>query len=249
MKLKKAPRFYAGTSNIILPVPNKSYYPPEYQDKSRLQYYASLFNSVEINSSFYKLPMARTVERWATEVPPHFRFSFKLWREITHAKELHYDTSNIERFLQVVDKAGSKRGCLLIQFPASIKGSFLQKLKKLMDDITSFEMVSGWKLAVEFRDKSWHRDSVYQLLERYKASVVVHDMPASATPLIDMDTDLVYIRFHGEKGDYRGSYTSDFLEEYATNIKDWLHDKKYVYVYFNNSLGSAVQDLITLNSF
>src|SRR4051812_42568677 len=116
MKLQEATRFYSGTSNVVLPVPNKGHYPPEYQDKSRLHFYASLFNTVEVNSSFYKLPMPRTVERWASEVPEHFRFSFKLWREITHVKELNYDPANIARFFEVVNRIGAKKGCILIQF-------------------------------------------------------------------------------------------------------------------------------------
>ena len=84
----KRDRFYCGTSNVVLPVPNKTHYPKAYQDKSRLHYYASIFNSVEINSSFAKVPRAKTVERWADDVPENFRFTFKLWRGITHAKEL-----------------------------------------------------------------------------------------------------------------------------------------------------------------
>lgn len=79
--------FYTGTSGLSLPFPKHSF-PPEFQDKSRLTFYASLFNSIEINSSFYKLPMASTVKKWAESVPDNFLFTFKLWREITHNKGL-----------------------------------------------------------------------------------------------------------------------------------------------------------------
>ena len=89
MKLQRLNNFYAGTSNIVLPVPNKSFFPPKYRDKTRLNYYASLFNSVEINSSFYKVPLPRTVEKWTTEVPPNFRFSFKLSKAITRRFLVH----------------------------------------------------------------------------------------------------------------------------------------------------------------
>src|SRR3954465_7391011 len=100
--------FYCGTSNVVLPVQNKGFFPPEFQDKTRLNYYASLFNSVEINSSFYKIPMGRTVEKWANDVPHNFRFTFKLWREITHAKELNYTPADIHRFMQSINFAGTK---------------------------------------------------------------------------------------------------------------------------------------------
>src|SRR4051812_48059362 len=78
--------FYCGTSNVELPVPNKTFFPPEFQEKSRLCYYSSLFNTVEINSSFYRIPLPRTVEKWSSEVTDDFLFTFKLWREITHGK-------------------------------------------------------------------------------------------------------------------------------------------------------------------
>jgi uncharacterized protein YecE (DUF72 family) len=241
--------FYCGTSNVELPVPNKAFFPLEYQDKTRLSYYASLYNTVEINSTFYKLPMPKTVEKWMNEVPEGFRFSFKLWREISHAKELNYSTGDIDRFLQVINMAGTKKGCLLVQFPASIKVSLFTKLRSLLDDISEAGMLEGWNLAVEFRDKSWYRDHVYELLERYNASIVIHDMPKSFTPLIDMERKFVYLRFHGELGDYRGGYSNDFLREHAASIREWLSEGLQVFAYFNNTLGDAVHNAMTLTSY
>jgi uncharacterized protein YecE (DUF72 family) len=243
---KKETKFYCGTSNIELPVPNKTFYPEAFQGKSRLCYYSSLFNTVEINSTFYKIPMAKTVEKWANEVPPNFRFTFKLWQGITHAKGLNYNAEDVYRFLQVVNNADSKKGCLLVQFPASIKFSYFHKIRQILDDIVATGIASEWKLAIEFRDKSWYNDTVYEMLEKYDASIVVHDMPASATPLIDMQKSFVYLRYHGEQGDYRGGYTDDFLAEHAANIKDWLDDGLPVFAYFNNTIGDAVHNAMSL---
>lgn len=106
--------FYAGTSGMVLPVPNKRFHPPEYQERSRLCYYGSLFNSIEVNSSFYKLPQAKTVAKWAAEVPAHFRFTFKLWREITHAKGMAFKPEDVLRFMQSIGTASDKKGCLLV---------------------------------------------------------------------------------------------------------------------------------------
>jgi uncharacterized protein YecE (DUF72 family) len=246
---RKRKQFYCGTSNVVLPVANKGFFPPEYQDKTRLTYYSSILNSVEVNSTFYKLPLPRTVEKWVAEVPEHFRFTFKVWKEITHAKELNYDVEAIHKFMQVVERAGEKKGCLLLQFPASIKGSMFHKFRHLLDDLSGTGMLQGWHLAVEFRDKSWYRDSVYQLLEHYNASVVMHDMPKSFTPLIDMEKSFVYLRFHGELGDYRGCYTDDCLREHATYIQDWLDEGLPVFAYFNNTIGDAIHNAITLDSY
>ena len=246
MKKKQPARFYCGTSNVEVPVPNKSHYPEEFRDKSRLSYYASLFDTVEINSSFYRIPMRRTVEKWAADVPDKFRFTFKLWKGITHAKELAYEPADVHKFMTSVNGAGEQKGCLLLQFPASVKRSSFQKLRGLLDELATVEQIEQWKLAIEFRDPSWYDDTVYEMLEQYKAAVVVHDMPRSATPLIDMEASFVYLRFHGEQGDYRGSYGDDILEEQGGYVLDWLQEGKPVFAYFNNTIGGAVQNAMTL---
>ncbi len=233
---------------MVLPVPNKSHFPPEYRDKTRLTYYATIFNSLEVNSSFYKIPLGRTVAKWAGEVPPGFTFSFKLWKGITHCKELIYDAKDIERFMQAINMAGDKKGCLLIQFPASITGSYFLRLRKLLDDLAQTGLTSGWRLALEFRHPTWYRDPVYQLLEQHNAAVVIHDMPKSLTPYIDMEANFAYIRFHGEKGDYRGSYTHEHLKEHSERIKELVKEKKDVFAYFNNTIGDAAYNAMELKN-
>lgn len=247
--LMKQPAFYCGTSNLTLPVPNKAHYPPEFQSKSRLSYYASIYNSVEINSSFYKVPLKRTVEKWASEVPDNFVFTFKLHRDITHVKELQYDSGILEPYFTAINGVAAKKGCVLIQFPPSIKRSMFQRLRALLDDVQYTPASAGWKIAVEFRDKSWYHDSVYQLLEQYEAIVVAHDIPASATPLIDMEANTVYLRFHGENGRYRGTYDDEFLREYSDYIHVWREEDKTVYAYFNNTMGDAAHNAMTLMNF
>ncbi len=209
-------KYYSGTSGLVLPVPNKLSYPPEYRDKSRLTYYASLQNSIEVNSSFYKVPMAATVRKWAADVPKDFRFTYKLWREITHNKGLVYKPEDITRFMEVIGQTGDKKGSLLVQFPASI---------------------------------TWYRDDIYNLLNMYRMSVVLHDMPKSATPMLQQEGSFVYLRFHGPGGGYRGSYSDDILAEYASYINEWREEGKTVYTYFNNTMGDALKNLITLNEY
>jgi uncharacterized protein YecE (DUF72 family) len=241
-------QFFCGTSNIVLPVRNKTYFPPEFQDKSRLQFYSSLFNSVEVNSTFYKLPLARTVQRWASEAGTEFRFTFKLWKEITHIKELNYDPENVLRFLRIINAAGHSKGSILIQFPASIKASLFSKVRQLLNDIRKSGLSDGWHLAVEFRDPSWYADQVFEMLESFSAGIVRHDMPKSYTPIIDMQHDFVYLRFHGEKGDYRGGYSDDVLADYAEYIRSRTREGLTVYAYFNNTLGDAVMNATTLRA-
>jgi len=242
-------KFYSGISGLVLPVPNKQLYPEEFRDKSRLTYYASLFNSIEINSSFYKIPQASTVKKWATEVPEGFRFTFKLWRDITHNKGLVFNPADVDRFIQVINEVGDKKGCLLIQFPPSLMVANFNQLERLLISIQDAGSMQQWDVAVEFRNRSWYTEDVYAMLDTYKAGMVIQDMPASLTPMIDFPTEFVYLRFHGPNGGYRGTYTDDFLYEYAQYISDWQQDGKNVYAYFNNTMGEAVKNLMTLNNY
>jgi uncharacterized protein YecE (DUF72 family) len=243
----KTGKLYSGTSGLVLPVPNKAAFPPEFQDKSRLTFYASLFNSIEINSSFYKIPMAKTVANWAESVPEDFKFTFKLWREITHLKALDFKAEDVNRFMQTIASAGTKKGSLLVQFPPSLTNSSITQLEKLLSVIRQADAQQEWKLAVEFRNRSWYNETVYRLLDQYSAGLVLQDMPASATPFLENELDFVYLRFHGPGGNYKDGYDDDFLSEYAQYIKTWQEEGKSVFVYFNNTAGDAVQNLITLN--
>jgi len=246
--LKHPTGYYSGTSNVVLPVANKLSFPPEYQSKSRLCYYASLFNSVEVNSTFYKLPLAKTIGRWATEVPDAFRFTFKLWQQITHNKGLAFDPENVKRFMTIINQANDKKGLLLIQFPPGTTINTFQ-LNYLINEIKQADEGGSWQIAVEFRNRSWYVDDVFDLLDEHKIAMVLHDLPASAAPMRTGNADFVYLRFHGPEGGYRGSYNDDFLYEYALYIKEWIEDGKTVYAYFNNTMGEAVKNLITLNGY
>jgi uncharacterized protein YecE (DUF72 family) len=237
---------YSGTSGLLLPVPNKFFYPEDFKDKSRLCYYGSLMNSIEINSSFYKVPMAATVQKWAGDVPKDFRFTFKLFREITHNKELMFNPEQIYHFMKTIDYVGTKRGCLLAQFPPSTRiDSFIQ-FTSLISYLRLGDPDLTWDIAFEFRHSSWYCGEVYELLAENKMAMVIHDKTPANTPMIDNDTSFAYLRFHGPGGNYRGTYPDDVLYEYASYIKDWQLEGKKIYVYFNNTMGSAIDNRNTL---
>ena len=239
-------QFYSGTSGLNLPV-SRSHYPPEFQGKRRLQYYASLFNSLEVNSIFYKLPRNSTVVNWAESVPDNFRFTFKVSKTITHVKGLQFSVKDVNDFIDTVENIGDKKGCLLAQFPPSLQIEKLDQLQRLLETLGEATYNSDWKLAIEFRDSSWYEREVYELLEEYNASMVIQDIPKSATPLNHVRGDFVYLRFHGPEPRYRGDYSDEFLKQYARNINKWINEKKTVYAYFNNTVGAAVKNLQTLN--
>lgn len=241
--------YYTGTSGLLLPYKNQQFYPAAFQGKSRLSVYGALFNSIEINSTFYKLPMQSTIQKWADSVPAHFKFTFKLWREITHQKELHVNAEDVRQFMDIMAAAGSKKGCLLIQFPPGLRYNHNSHVKKLLATIIKVDPHREWKLAVEFRHTSWYREETYRLLSSCEAGMVIHDKTNSESPLEEMELPFVYVRFHGPAGDYKGSYDDGFLYEYAGYIREWLAAGKEVYVYFNNTIGAALNDLELLKSY
>lgn len=240
--------FYSGTSGLNLPVPRLQY-PHEFREKSRLHYYASLFNSIEINSIFYKLPRASTVANWAASVPDNFRFTFKVSKSITHVRNLQFARKEVHDFIRVVEHIGEKKACLLAQFPPSLKIDQLDHLQRLVESLAEATYQRNWKLAIEFRDPSWYEREVYEVLEEHGAALVIQDIPGSATPLNDVRGDFIFVRFHGPEPRYRGDYSDEFLKRYAGYIKEWLNDGKTVFAYFNNTVGPAVKNLQTLNKY
>ncbi len=86
------------------------------------------------------------------------------------------------------------------------------------------------------------------MLDAFGVSMVLHDMPRALPDRLNTKAPFVYLRFHGEKGDYRGSYPDYFLRRKAGEIKTWLSEGRDVYAYFNNTMGAAAANLATLLS-
>lgn len=237
---------YCGTSNIVLPVANKSLFPPEYRNLSRLRYYSTLFNSVEINQTFYKLPRPLTIERWAADVQNGFRFSVKMWKGITHNKQLAYLPDDVIRFMHTVSGFGNTKGALLIQLPAGTTGENLDRLASLLALVSKHN--DGWRIAVECRHVSWYTPQLEDLLKSHRATLVEHDMPASMVIAPLAGTPFRYIRFHGIAGDYHGSYGQSQLRTHAEDFRTSENRGREVFCYFNNTIGDAVFNALALQT-
>jgi uncharacterized protein YecE (DUF72 family) len=236
-----------GTSGIVVPG-SKETFPAAFQDKSRLSYYSSLFNTLEINSTFKKIPMLSTFEKWALDVGDEFQFTIKLWKEITHVKRLNINLDNIDVFFEAANHIGDKKGCLLIQFPASITAEYSSNIEQILQRLQQLDTENKWRKAIELRSVSWYNSDTYKLLDTYNASLVLQDMPKSKKLDVEGYTDFFYFRFHGPKGDYRGSYSNDFLDEQAEKIRNLLNSGKDVYAYFNNTMGNAFENAMSLKA-
>ncbi len=205
-----------------------------------------MFSSLEVNATFYALPQKSTIEKWAQQVPEQFRFTFKVPKTITHAKDLQFSFEELERFIETVSYAGEKKGCLLVQLPPKISRDKEEEFTGMLECLS--ENANGWNIAVEFRHPSWYTAAVYRMLQGYGIGMVEHDRPPAETPKMNPWLDFVYLRFHGPGERYNGSYEDAVLESYTQRIANFIREGKEVYAYFNNTLGDAYRNLQTLNS-
>lgn len=228
------------------------FYPKGLAQKNWFAHYAGHFDTVELNVTFYRLPTASMVEKWALNSPDQFQFAVKLWRGITHYRKLHESADLLERYFEVMDiLPPAKRGPLLVQLPPSLHEN-LSLLQDFLHEITRF-VHRKWRLAVEFRHDSWLNEDVRRLLAQHDVAVCLHDMHGRGATETENDSSLVYIRRHGSGGGrYSGSYSPEQIANDAARIRDWTRAGKDVYVYFNNDIGghaieNARQLLAALN--
>ncbi len=187
-----------GTSGIVVQG-NKQTIPAEFLTKSRLNYYGWLFNTVEVNSTFKKIPRQSTLEKWSLDVPEEFQFTIKLWKEITHVKQLKFNPGNIDTFFSAVNHIGNKKGCLLIQFPGSITAEYIKQVEHILLRLHKLDHENQWRIAIEFRSVTWYSSETYELLDRYNASMVLHDMPKSKNLVYNESPNSYILDFTGQR--------------------------------------------------
>ena len=192
------------------------------------------------------MPLRSTYEKWAMDVGDGFKFSVKLNKEITHTKNLKSDLTQIEQFFNSANGIGIKKGCMLVQFPGKITIDYFSHVEKILQELQEYDPKGAWRKTVEFRHPSWYISETWELLDEFSAGVVLQDHPKAKLFEIKGKTPFVYIRFHGPSGDYRDSYSVEFLQKKAMEIKEWMKKGKDVYVYFNNTIGNAFENARTL---
>jgi uncharacterized protein YecE (DUF72 family) len=229
---------YIGTSGWNYKHWRNEIYPPKLPQSKWLAYLCEHFNTVELNTSFYRIPKPESVQTWNSIVPPDFRFAVKLWRGITHYKKLKNAGTFIASFLEVIEHFDAKhRGPVLVQLPPN-QGKDIAKLEAFIDEWRELDS-SHWKLAFEFRNAAWLTQDVYDLLDRKRAALCIHDMMhAGAVDRPNDGSDFVYVRRHGSgEGRYAGSYSPEQIERDARKVRTWLNAGRSVFVYYNNDIG------------
>ncbi len=213
-------------------------YPPEEPRRRWFDLYAERFDTVELNTTFYRLPSAATVERWAATAPAGFVFSVKLGRFGSHRMKLRDPGRWLANHLDRVDRLGDALGPTLIQLPPNWR----RDPSRLDEFLTLAPKSHRW--AVELRDRSWLHDDVFSVLERHGAALCIHDLLADHPWVVT--TDWTYLRFHGPDAlsdRYRHQYTGRRLWRTADRLRALLAEGRDVYAYFNNDhAGCAVRD-------
>lgn len=226
-----------GTSGFVYASWKRRFYPVGLPASAWLSHYAQHFDTVEINSSFYRLPDASVFERWRDAVPPGFVFSVKFSRFGTHMKRLLTPRATIRRFLLRARRLGPRLGPVLVQLPPN----WAPDLPRLDAFLTAAPRDLRW--VVEVRDQRWLGDALYDLLRRHGAALCLHDL-LPAHPKVTT-ADFTYVRFHGVR--YGGSYTRTQLRPWATWIARQHAAQVRVFAYFNNDVdGHAVENARTL---
>lgn len=205
-------------------------YPEGLPARRWLERYAEVFDTVEVNATFYRLPSRKAVAGWAEQTPAGFLFSVKASRYLTHVKRLRDLVPGVERLAEALDplRSAGKLGPLLWQLPES----FLRDEERLA---AALEALPPGRHCFEFRHESWFCEEVLDLLRRHGAALVIADHPARPFQTRELTAPWTYLRFHyGHGGDGRYGYAE--LEGWAAHIRRWRENAD-VYAYFNNDWG------------
>jgi uncharacterized protein YecE (DUF72 family) len=202
-------------------------YPKRLPVVEMLHWYHRKIDTVELNSTFYRLPLESSVATWRDSTPENFRFAVKASRFLTHMKKLIDPSAGLARFFARVDPLAHKLGPILFQLPPN----FAVNVPRLSAFLAT--LPPAHRYAFEFRDQSWNQSEVLELLRKSKIAYCVFDLAGYQSP-ITITTDMAYVRLHGPAGKYAGSYGDPTIELWASRIAEWRRDVREIYVYFDN---------------
>lgn len=206
------------------------------EEGSGLTRYASVFDGVEVNSTFYRRHKTSTFERWAGTTPEGFRFAVKIPKEITHERAMKDIRQPFEIFLQDISALDDKRGPLLCQLPPSLRFD-LETFDAAFDTMRNLDQGS---IVLEVRHKSWASEQAIALLQRYSIDRVLAD-PALVWPASDFRQPPCYVRLHGKPKVYYSSYSDAEIDAFSKLLgpDSWC-------VFDNTASGAAIENALTM---
>ncbi|TEU08687.1 DUF72 domain-containing protein [Candidatus Bathyarchaeota archaeon] len=217
------------------------------QKKGMLTQYTKVFNTTEVNSTFYRYPSPRMVQGWYRTAPPGFVYALKLPKVITHDKWLN-PRKGVEEdtlsFLDLVQPLAEKLGPILIQLrPMFNYEEHAEVLESYLESLPG-----NYEWAVEFRHLSWMRDETYRILERNGVAYTIVDEPL-LPPEVHVTTDFAYVRWHGYGVSpwYNYNYSPEELEKWIPRVEEVRSKARRTYGYFNNHFSAnAVKNAVEM---
>jgi uncharacterized protein YecE (DUF72 family) len=216
-------------------------YPKGLPTRRWLEHYATLFDTVEVNNTFYRLPRREAVAAWAEESPPGFLFAVKASRFLTHMKRLTDMDRGVERFYERIEPLADspKMGPVLWQLPEN----FHRNDERLAGALSK---LPAGRHCFEFRHASWFAEDVYGLLREHGVALVIGDHPARPFQAYELTADWTFVRFHHGSRGRNGNYSERELETWAHRFAQWRR-RVEIFAYFNNDWeGYAVRNGSTL---
>jgi uncharacterized protein YecE (DUF72 family) len=205
-----------------------NFYPADLVQKKWLEYYCTVFKTVELNVTFYRLPLAGAFDKWHGETPDDFAFSLKGSRFITHIKRLLDPEEPLNSFFERALLLKEKLKVVLWQFSPGFKID-LERLERFLMLLRKYPVRNTF----EFRNESWMTEKVAELCAKHGVCLCMADWPEFLDDL-KSTSDFVYIRRHGKGGNYAAAYSKEDLRKDARRINNYMKDRKDVFIYFNN---------------
>ncbi len=226
-------RVLIGTSGWHYDSWRGPFFPKRLLLKHQLHYYASQFQTAELNGVFYRTPTEDAVKNWREQTGKDFVFAWKASKFITHWKRLSDRSVNSLELLESrLLLLGEKAGPILFQLPPQFEAN--------ADRLASFFKLLSKKrrYSFEFRHPSWYQPRIMRLLSNENIALCLSDHHDAPAPW-KRTADFVYVRGHGPGGSYRGHYRPEMLTAWVGRIKSWKRQGCDVFVYFDNDQKSA----------
>jgi uncharacterized protein YecE (DUF72 family) len=211
---------FLGTIGFSYDFWKGGFYPPNTNSKDYLRYYASKFTTVEVDSTFYRIPSEQTVTSWKNQTPKGFKFALKFPRSITHIKMLKDCQNETRVFLQRANLLEEKLGPMLLQFPPNFT---IDHLPDLVDYLQNLPKTI--RHVVEVRNKSWLKTEFYSALQTCGVALAWADSQLSL-PTSEVTADFLYIRWEGDRKKVNGAL-GKIENDRQTDLKNWAAKLRY----------------------
>jgi uncharacterized protein YecE (DUF72 family) len=217
------------------------FYPRGTRAAEMLEVYARVFQTVEVDSTFYAIPSAKTIDGWARKTPPHFTFALKMPQEITHQHALRLSCIEaLEEFCDRTSLLGERLASVLIQLPPQFEMT-VENARALQDFLPRLPRAS--RFSIEFRSNEWLTESVTELLAKHNVALALVEgqwlAPASVRQMLEHPTaDFAYVRWMGARDLVRFDITQrpqdEGLREWHQQLVRLSERLPKIYAYFSN---------------